>query len=106
MMKKIFVTIFLAGLFVFVPGMPAPKDVFASAQEVSIRVDGLACPFCAYGLEKKLKKLKGMENLKISINEGKVTLNIKDGFSVSKEDIEKVVEEAGFTPRSIDIKEK
>jgi len=106
MIKKIFVIIFLAGLLVFVLGMPTPNDVFAATQAVTIRVDGLACPFCAYGLEKKLKKLKGMENLKISINEGKVTLNIKDGVSISKEDIAKVVEESGFTPRSIDIKEK
>ena len=27
-----------------------PKD------EVSVQVDGLGCPFCAYGLEKKMKE--------------------------------------------------
>ncbi len=70
------------------------------------RVDGLACPFCAYGLEKKLKKLEGLKDIKILINEGKVTLSFKEGASINREDIEKAVEEGGFTPRSIDIRER
>ena len=33
---------------------------FAAGTEYQLRVDGLACPFCAYGIEKKLKKTEGV----------------------------------------------
>ena len=72
-------------------------------QKVTVRVDGLACPFCAYGLEKKLKKIEGVEKLEIKINEGLVTLYYKQGTKIDKEQITKKVKEAGFTPRELQI---
>ncbi len=72
-------------------------------QKVTVRVDGLACPFCAYGLEKKLKKIENVENLEIKINEGVVTLYFKEGAKIDKEQIAKKVKEAGFTPREVQI---
>ena len=36
----------------------------------SIQVDGLACPFCAYGLEKHLKKINGVESIEINMKSG------------------------------------
>ncbi len=72
-------------------------------QKVTVRVDGLACPFCAYGLEKKLKKIENVEKLEIKINEGVVTLYFKEGAKIDKEQIAKKVKEAGFTPRELQI---
>lgn len=72
-------------------------------QKVTIRVDGLACPFCAYGMEKKLKRLEGVEKLDIKINEGFVILYFEEGAKIDKELISKKVKEAGFTPREITI---
>ena len=72
-------------------------------QKVTVRVDGLACPFCAYGLEKKLKKIESVEKLEIKINEGVVTLYFKQGAKIDKEQIAKKVKEAGFTPRELKI---
>jgi len=31
-------------------------SAFAAQQAYKLRVDGLACPFCAYGVEKKIKR--------------------------------------------------
>ena len=45
-------------------------------QQVLVQVDGLSCPFCAYGLEKKLKNIDGVASLKIDIDEGLVTLSV------------------------------
>lgn len=72
----------------------------AGDNEVTLRVDGLACPFCAYGLEKKLKKLEGVGSFDILINEGMVNIQW-DGekpflFGV----VDKAVEKAGYTLRS------
>ncbi|MCZ6677304.1 MAG: hypothetical protein O7E52_08645 [Candidatus Poribacteria bacterium] len=36
----------------------------AQLRQIQLRVDGLACPFCAYGLEKNVKALKGVKKLK------------------------------------------
>ena len=30
-----------------------------SMDDLQVQVDGLGCPFCAYGLEKKFKEFKG-----------------------------------------------
>ncbi len=68
---------------------------------VDIRVDGLACPFCAYGLEKKLKDIKGVGDIKINVDKGVAMLENKQGESIELERIESTVEDAGFTPREL-----
>jgi len=69
--------------------------------KVEVRVDGLSCPFCAYGLEKKLKKIDGIKDLKIDIKKGLVTFSLIEGKSVDEKTIEKIVKDAGFTAKEI-----
>ena len=71
-------------------------------KKVTLKVDGLSCPFCAYGLEKKLQKIDGVEKLDIHINDGVVVLYFKKDASVDSATIEKKVKEAGFTLRKIE----
>lgn len=73
----------------------------AQVEKVEIRVDGLACPFCAYGLEKKLKKIEGVEKVQINVKDGIATLQSKKEKSVKVENLESAVKDAGFTPREI-----
>jgi copper chaperone CopZ len=68
---------------------------------IQIRVDGLSCPFCAYGLEKKLKKVDGAKNLLIELEEGLVSLDVPNNKKPSEAAIKKIVTDAGFTPRAI-----
>ena len=68
---------------------------------VKIEVDGLSCPFCAYGLEKNLNKVEGVQTIKIDVENAFVLLTISEGKSVDEETIRKSIEDAGFTPRSI-----
>ena len=51
----------LAGLW----AMPA-----GAGQSYRLTVDGLACPFCAYGIEKKLGAVNGVEKLDIGHGRG------------------------------------
>ncbi len=72
----------------------------AWADEVyELRVDGLACPFCAYGIEKKLSELEGIKGLEISINRGVVTVTVEDGAGFSEETARQIIADAGFTLR-------
>ncbi len=69
--------------------------------DVTIAVDGLACPFCAYGLEEKLKKLDGVEALNVDMEEGQVQMKLKEGATVTEEQISEAVTDAGFTVTEI-----
>lgn len=62
-----------------------------------IQVDGLACPFCAYGIEKKLGALPGVEGLETHIKDGTVLVIMKDGARLDQASAEKAVSEAGFS---------
>jgi len=68
---------------------------------IKIEVDGLSCPFCAYGLEKNLKKLEGVETIKIDVENAFVLLTIAEGKSVDEATIRENIKDAGFTPRVI-----
>ena len=69
--------------------------------DVTIGVNGLACPFCAYGLELKLKKLDAVEALTVHMEEGHVQMKLKEGATVSDEEIRAAVKDAGFTVTEI-----
>ncbi len=50
------------GLFlilIFLLSSAFPLFAESDTQKIKIKVEGLYCPFCAYGLEKQLKKIKG-----------------------------------------------
>ena len=70
-----------AGLLLFsiAPTTAAEVGVNASAQElgmlqVTVQVDGLSCPFCAYGLEKRLKKVENVADLSIQVDQERAVL--------------------------------
>lgn len=73
----------------------------AQSDEVKIRVDGLSCPFCAYGLEKKLNELDGVDSIFIDFEEGLVLMQVTDSENISEEEIRVKIQEAGFTPKEI-----
>jgi len=65
-------------------------------QKVLIKVAGLYCPFCSYGLEKQVKKLDGFKAVKINIKKGTAEITFKPGTQVSEKAILGAVEDAGF----------
>jgi len=96
-------TILILGLSV-VPQVHAqdnPSKHKIENPDVTIAVNGLACPFCAYGLEKKLSKIEGVEEVDVEMEEGQVHLKLKYGKIVTEETIVKTVKDAGFTPTKI-----
>ncbi len=64
--------------------------------DVIIEIGGLSCPFCAYGVEKRLRKLDGIEHLSILLEEGIVQVRLEDGATVSESQFKKAVKDAGF----------
>ncbi|KAA3619379.1 MAG: hypothetical protein DWQ05_01280 [Calditrichaeota bacterium] len=77
------------------------STAMSGQKKISVRVDGLSCPFCAFGLEKKLKSIEGVEKIEIKVNDGLAILAFKDGANVDEKIIKQKVKEAGFTPGAI-----
>jgi len=72
-----------------------------TGRTIAIQVDGLSCPFCAYGLEKHLKKINGVKGVKINMKSGKAIVALKSGAQVDDAALSEAVKKAGFTARGI-----
>lgn len=74
---------------------------------IKVEVNGLVCPFCAYGLEKKLKKVvKGAADVHVFLKKGYATLNVPDDKIPSEKEIKKLVANAGFEAGQIIYSDK
>ena len=78
----------------------AKQDELANANIV-LYVDGMSCPFCAYGLEKRLREIPAIDELVIRVSDGLVQIRLVDGQELEDEQLEEAVERAGFSPREI-----
>ena len=74
-----------------------PVTAFGAQTQYQLQVDGLACPFCAYGIEKELNRTEGLETIDIDINAGTVTVTMAEGATMTKDQAGRIVEDAGFT---------
>ncbi len=87
------VSITLLGLFLL-SGL-----AIAGPQEVlEIDVAGMTCAFCAYGVEKNLGKLAGVEKAQVSLEAKKVRVVMKPGETPDETRIREIIRDAGFTP--------
>ncbi len=68
-----------------------------AGQAYLLQVDGLACPFCAYGIEKQLTSLQGVQDVVVDLNAGAVEVTMIDGASLSETAANQAVKDAGFT---------
>ena len=68
-----------------------------AGQAYRLQVDGLACPFCAYGIEKQLTSLQGVQDVVVDLNAGAVEVTMKDGATLSETAANQAVKDAGFT---------
>ena len=76
-------------------------SIAANAETYVLRVDGLACPFCSYGIEKQLGRLPGVTNLATNIKAGTVTVRTRKGSKLSRAQLASAVKRAGFSLRSV-----
>lgn len=83
------------------PVLAQPASSVTEADQIIVRVDGASCPFCAFGLEKRLGRLDGVAHVRIEMKAGEAIVTVKKGATVSEQALRQAVEEAGFTPREI-----
>jgi len=71
--------------------------VQAGVERVRVKVDGLACPFCAYGIEKNLSKVAGVVSVRTDVSAGRVIVVMAAGRTLGRAAAERAVRDAGFT---------
>ena len=78
-----------------------------SEKYIKIEVDGLACPFCAYGIEKNLRSnIEGIKKLDINIEKGYVTFGFPKQTKLKDEKVREIVKDAGFQPKRISFSDR
>ncbi len=65
-------------------------------RQIEVTIFGMTCPFCAYGVEQKLKKLDGVVDLEVVLETGIATLALEEHADVSNELLQETVKDAGF----------
>jgi len=83
-------------------GLVIPNSA-AEIEGIQLQVDGLSCPFCALGLDKRLKQRAGLDGIQVHLKQGvtEATLPHSQGLDVGK--VQRAVQEAGFTLRGIKL---
>ncbi|MEX0958913.1 MAG: heavy metal-associated domain-containing protein [Burkholderiales bacterium] len=99
---QIFPAICAAGfLSILVIAEPANAD---GLLEVEQTVFGMDCAPCAYGVEKSLLGLPGVEKVNVSLNLGKVSLTLAPQNPVTIQQIRRRIRNNGFTPREAHVR--
>ncbi len=80
----------------------AASPAFAGGDTYRLYVDGLACPYCAYGVEKQVGSLEGVESVDIRINDGVVAVTMAPGARLTEEQARQAVADAGFSLRKFE----
>lgn len=76
--------------------LPAAEPVV-----MEIGVAGMSCEFCAYGVEKNLKKIPGVEQAQVSLDAGKARIVMAPGKAADVAAVRQAINAAGFTPGAV-----
>jgi len=99
MLKKLISVLgfFITTLIFFQPS-------FAEINNVEMQVDGMTCPFCVYGIEKKLEALGEVKDASSNLKTGIVDIKLEGNGPLDIERLNEAIRESGFTPGKIKIK--
>ena len=70
-------------------------------KKILLKVDGMTCSACSSGLEKYLKKQKGIKEVTVNLIMNNANIEYDEAI-LNLEQIEKFIEKAGFTSLGID----
>ena len=63
-------------------------------KKIILKIDGMTCSACSNGLEKYLKKQKGVEEASVNLVMATASITYEENLTIK--DLENFVEEAGF----------
>lgn len=96
-MKKYILTLVTGAFLLF------PFVSHAQLLEVKQTVFGMDCAPCAYGLEKRIQGMEGVQSATVSLNEGLLIADLKENNQLTLKKIREAVENSGFQPQEATI---
>ncbi len=81
-----------------------PMTSQAEILEAELQVNGMSCPFCAFGIEKKLRRVEGVQEVDVLLDEGRVRLTFRADNAATVSVLEGAVDRAGFKLSGLRLK--
>lgn len=75
----------------------------AQVIQATVSVEGMSCPFCAFGVEKKLRNVPGVGSVEVDMAQGTATLKAADERFIAVDQVPEAVRRAGFTSGTIEV---
>ena len=79
----------------------APRATEPAERQAVLTIDGMACPFCVYGIQRQLERVEGVERADVSLKKGEAYVTFSQQNPPTAEQLRKAVESAGFTPTKV-----
>lgn len=103
-MKKLFFTLFLLMSFSALSKAKSSDNPSTSENtnnEITkyskiITVHGMVCAFCANSLEKKFKKEEAVDQIKVDLENKKISVLFKKGKLIKDEKLKEIISSSGF----------
>jgi copper chaperone CopZ len=97
MMALVLATMPVATLTVATPAMAA-----ATAEAVTVKVNGLVCDFCARSIEAMMKKRPDVSGVHVDLDKGEVHLALKANATLDDPTLRKMITDAGYAVTGIE----
>lgn len=88
----------MIGLFLIAP---AQAEIKSKAHDVVIKINGMVCDVCAQSVKKTFLKNEGVKDVTIDLDSGEVRVDLKPKAVLADEDIQKMIDYAGYDIVSI-----
>jgi len=70
---------------------------FAADTVYHIFAHGMACRYCAFGVDKQLREIEGVKQVDIYLDKGLINVRVKEGTRLTEGQIKTLLENAGVT---------
>lgn len=80
---------------------PSNTALTAESADAVIEVSGMSCPQCAHGIVLLMDSYEEIQNKQVDLGRGIVLVTFAPGKSLSAEQLQKLIQDAGFTPGQV-----
>ncbi|MEL7392453.1 MAG: heavy-metal-associated domain-containing protein [Pseudomonadota bacterium] len=72
------------------------------ARMLTVNVKGMVCDFCARAVTKVFGKNEAVENVHVDLDNGEIHVGLKQGASLTDDEVESLVKKSGYAMVSVE----
>lgn len=73
------------------------RDAPIQSATITMWVQGLGCPQCATNVDKQLKRIPGVEKVKVDLGDGRVVVHRNTSQPLTRAELAQAIRDSGFT---------